>query len=313
LHSVRPQLPNCQTSRGPSAAIAVHARTCWPAALYARGTGLVFGRGFRHPSARSAPESLARDSHPQNLQPELAELPQLHRIFTALAACYLGAVDIAPPPFTVIPAHLAQLTIEEAWARIDAWLSAHHPALAQRLAGPASEREIAQLEDAVGARLPDDYKASLRIHAGGRTLTTSRGDAIYATTPFAEFDLLPPEVVLASMKRLEPYAAFGPSPHAVVAPTVRPTFYDRGWIPVVNVDQDFAVIWCIDTVPTERAADGQIVEMVTSGGDADRRVLWPGFRELLIGGLLKRIEGETVDPDALEESGWIEFVAEPGG
>ncbi len=218
---------------------------------------------------------------------------------------------MAPPPFTVIPAHLAHLTIEQVWARIDAWLAEHRPALAEKLAGPATEREIAHLEQAVGARLPEAYKASLRIHAGGRTRTTARGDSIYSETPFAEFNLLPPDVLLASMKRLEPYAAFAPDPHARVAPTVRPIFYDPGWIPVVNVDEDSAVMWCIDTTPTEPDAYGQIIEMVTSGGDADRPVLWPGFRELLIGGLLKRIDGETVDPYALEESGWIEFVAEP--
>lgn len=219
-------------------------------------------------------------------------------------------MDIAPPPFTRIPGHLAQLTVEQIWARIDAWLAEHHPPLVERLADPANEREITHLEQAVGARLPEDYKASLRIHAGGRSRRTAVGNSLYSETPFGEFNLLAPAVVLESMKRLEPYAEFESAPDARVAPTVRPVFYDRGWIPVVRVDQDFAVIWCIDTAPTVPAAHGQILEMVTSGGDPDRPVLWRSFRELLIGGLLKRIEGESVDRDALEESGWINFVAE---
>jgi cell wall assembly regulator SMI1 len=214
-----------------------------------------------------------------------------------------------PPPFTVIPPNLARLSVEQVWARIDAWLAERHPSLAERLAGPASEADLAHLERSIGASLPEDYKCSLRIHAGGRTRTTTRGDAKYAESPFEQFTLLPPQLVLASMKRLEPYAAFATEPGAHIAPTVRQAFYDRAWIPVVNVDQDFAVIWCLDTGPTEPAAWGQVVEMITSGGDADRRALWPGFRELLIAGLLKRIEEEAVDPDVLEEDRLIAFVA----
>jgi cell wall assembly regulator SMI1 len=214
-----------------------------------------------------------------------------------------------PPPFTVIPANLAHLTVEQVWARIDAWLAEHHPSLAERLAGPASESDIARLEHSIGAALPEDYKRSLRIHAGGRSRTTTRGDATYSESPFEQFNLLPPDVVLASMKRLEPYAAFETDSGAHVAPTVRRAFYDRGWIPVVKLDQDFAVIWCLDTAPTEPAAYGQVVEMITSGGDAERRALWPGFREMLIAGLLKRIEEEAVDPDVLDDDESISFVA----
>jgi cell wall assembly regulator SMI1 len=208
--------------------------------------------------------------------------------------------------FAAIPGNLAHLTVVEAWARIDAWLLAYHPLLSQRLAGPASEAEIAHLEQMVGAHLPEDYKSSLRIHAGGRTRTTTRSDSIYSELPFAKFNLLPPTVLLRSMQRLEPYAAFATDSHAKVAPTVKSTCYHRGWLPIVEVDEDFAVIWCIDTVPTKPAAYGQIVQMVTN--DPERSVRWVGFRELLIGGLLKCIEQETVDPDALIDPGWIEFV-----
>lgn len=207
-----------------------------------------------------------------------------------------------------ISEHLARLTVAEAWARIDEWVATSYPELADRLAGPATNEEIARLELALGARLPDDYKASLGIHAGGRSRPTRRGDSLYAMTPFAEFCLLPPDVLLQRRTWLQSYCSIPSDPHARVAPTVKRAYYDPGWVPVVAADEDRAIFYCIDTAPTEPAARGQIVQMITSA-DPDRDVLWPSFRECLIGGLLQRIEQEAVDPEMIKD-GIVRFIGD---
>jgi cell wall assembly regulator SMI1 len=56
--------------------------------------------------------------------------------------------------------------MDRIWARIHAWLGANAPAGYGRLHGGASESEIRAAEKALGLELPEDIKASYRIHDG---------------------------------------------------------------------------------------------------------------------------------------------------
>lgn len=57
-------------------------------------------------------------------------------------------------------------SVQEAWARIEAWLGAHAPQVLARLPGPASEEQIAQFEALIGVRLPEDARQSFALHDG---------------------------------------------------------------------------------------------------------------------------------------------------
>ena len=61
--------------------------------------------------------------------------------------------------------------------KIDAWLKASNPGLQKTLNRPASDKQITQLERVIGAKLPDDFKESLKIHNGQK---------------YSEGDLIPP-------------------------------------------------------------------------------------------------------------------------
>jgi len=52
------------------------------------------------------------------------------------------------------------------WARIAGVLERHVPHTARTLAHPATDREIAGLESAIGLELPTDFRQSLKTHNG---------------------------------------------------------------------------------------------------------------------------------------------------
>lgn len=61
-------------------------------------------------------------------------------------------------------------TVQALWQRIEGWLSRHAPHAWQMLRPGASEGEIQQAEVTMDITLPEDFKASCRIHDGGYVL-----------------------------------------------------------------------------------------------------------------------------------------------
>src|SRR5262249_17873673 len=58
-------------------------------------------------------------------------------------------------------------SVAESWAGIEAWLAQNAPGYRFEVNPGASPGDIAAFEEAVGMKLPDDFKESLRIHDGG--------------------------------------------------------------------------------------------------------------------------------------------------
>ncbi|GGY94521.1 SMI1/KNR4 family protein [Streptomyces poonensis] len=74
-------------------------------------------------------------------------------------------------------------TVEESWARIDAWLSEHAPLSRARLRPPAAPGEIADAERRLGVTFHPELVASLRCHDG---VELSKGAPVFALNgPFA--------------------------------------------------------------------------------------------------------------------------------
>ncbi|MGW4273632.1 SMI1/KNR4 family protein [Streptomyces seoulensis] len=67
---------------------------------------------------------------------------------------------------SITPAADALPTVEESWARVDAWLAEHAPLSRARLRPPAAPDGIAAAEQRLGVRFPPDLVASLRCHDG---------------------------------------------------------------------------------------------------------------------------------------------------
>ncbi|MEU9591762.1 SMI1/KNR4 family protein [Streptomyces sp. NPDC048193] len=74
-------------------------------------------------------------------------------------------------------------TVEDAWARIDAWLSKHAPSSRALLRPPASAEEIADAERRLGVTFHPELVASLRCHDG---VELAEGAPVFALNgPFA--------------------------------------------------------------------------------------------------------------------------------
>jgi cell wall assembly regulator SMI1 len=58
-------------------------------------------------------------------------------------------------------------TIEGLWQRIEAWMPLHAPQLWHQLAPGADEAKIKHLESILDITLPEDVRASYRLHNGG--------------------------------------------------------------------------------------------------------------------------------------------------
>lgn len=56
--------------------------------------------------------------------------------------------------------------MQEIWSRIEAWLTAHAPDALDLLLPGADDDDIQEIEAEIGYRLPEDFRASLRIHNG---------------------------------------------------------------------------------------------------------------------------------------------------
>lgn len=81
----------------------------------------------------------------------------------------------------------SQIDIYECWSVIEEALCAQAPRLFATLAAPASEAELAALEQIIGLRLPNDLTASLRCHNG------QRDPAVYGRLPTEECFFQQPE------------------------------------------------------------------------------------------------------------------------
>jgi hypothetical protein len=65
---------------------------------------------------------------------------------------------------------LDELVALTLWQRIEMWMNTHAPHARQKLLPGASYTEILRAEATMGITLPEDFKASCRIHNGGYTL-----------------------------------------------------------------------------------------------------------------------------------------------
>ena len=57
--------------------------------------------------------------------------------------------------------------MQDVWDRIHSWLEVHAPIVVAALPPGASEAQIQEAEQYLGVQLPEDVKASYRIHDGG--------------------------------------------------------------------------------------------------------------------------------------------------
>lgn len=154
------------------------------------------------------------------------------------------------------------------WTRYETWLKQNWPDALAALNPPASDLDLAMLQQALQAPLPADYVASLKIHNGERHFPPCG--------LFRRDQYLPVESVLSqwtSWKGLSDEGVFDEIT-SDGGSTVSSRWWDTGWIPFSHDGMGNSL--CIDTAPAENGTAGQIIRMWHD--DADRPVEATDFR-----------------------------------
>jgi uncharacterized protein (TIGR02996 family) len=163
--------------------------------------------------------------------------------------------------------------VEVAWAVLHDWLARHHPSMLSLLHGPADKAAFRRLERQIGQTLPEDFKASYRIHDGSEPVSgvliglplISLAEAGRVWQGWAEIaDDEDTVEDLSEDCRSHPPGA------------VKPLYADRGWLPFAGDAQNHVAL---DFDPGPRGKAGQVINC--GRDDEVRHVIAGTFAEFL--------------------------------
>lgn len=183
------------------------------------------------------------------------------------------------------------MTVQESWTRIETWLGTNAPDVLAALNPGASDKSIAEAEEAIGVTFPDDVKASYAMHDGqepdGLTLMPN-GEFLSLERMREEWDIWKELLDAGDFEGNESSPAKG----------VKNDWWNPAWIPITSDgagNHD-----CLDLDP---AKGGNVGQVITMYHDEDtREIEAPSFAEwleVLANGL------ENGDYVLSKELGWI--------
>jgi len=157
--------------------------------------------------------------------------------------------------------------VAELWARLEAWLTAHAPALIEVLGEGATDEVIAATEAAVGVTFPDDVRASYRLHDG------QRGDfPLLVPGPIEFLSLERIQGEWTVWKQLLGDGTFAGTESAPVGP-IRSDWWNPAWVPFTYDGSGNHL--CLDLAPAEGGHVGQVISFWHD--EATREVEAPSF------------------------------------
>lgn len=140
-------------------------------------------------------------------------------------------------------------TVKQIWADIETWYKKNAPNRFEDLLPGAKEEEISQFESRISLFLPEDYRASLKIHNG----------EVYVHS----YNYLNLDGVLNSWSNITHLSEQGVfADHEILeqgSGVIQNTWWDSGWIPFAE-DSGGNMI-CLDLNPADDGVVGQILYM----------------------------------------------------
>lgn len=175
-----------------------------------------------------------------------------------------------PHPSTGPEAEEPPMKIAQSWSCFDAWVQAMPDAVPDGLNGPAADDDIRVLEGALGAKLPDDFVASLKIHNG------------QASRYRADFDgevLLDVKGILSEWSGWRDLVVKGAFEGTTSDPDsgVKDDWFNIGWIPFTKDGMGNGL--CLDLDPAPGGTVGQVIRVCHD--DERRECLAVGFEQWL--------------------------------
>jgi cell wall assembly regulator SMI1 len=156
--------------------------------------------------------------------------------------------------------------ITSMWARFDGWLADNWPEGLRSLNPPASDEQIAALEQALGVALPEDYTASLKVHNG----QSGPGGGMFDGSLYLSADeVLAQWAVWKDLQRDGPFDEFRSDP----VNGIKDDWWNPAWIPFTHDGSGNHL--CLDLDPAGAGRPGQIITMWHDM--AERELLVPDF------------------------------------
>lgn len=173
------------------------------------------------------------------------------------------------------------------WTRFETWLSEHWPEGLGALNPPATNEQIASLEQALGITLPDDYVACLKIHNGQ---ATGVGGLFEGAEFLSTDEILAQWTVWKDLLDSGDFAGITSEP----ASGIRNDWWNAGWIPFThNGGGDHL---CLDLAPDAAGSRGQVITMWHDSGE--RELIAPCFDAWFKAYLKRVFAGDIVYSEA---------------
>jgi cell wall assembly regulator SMI1 len=146
------------------------------------------------------------------------------------------------------------------------------------LRGGASEEDLADLESAIGAKLPDDFRTSYLLHNGQIDGAESLFPSAFLDLGCG-YDFLTVEGILAEWRPWKQLTDVNQFAGNVATPDdgVRAEWWHPGWVPIATDGGGDSI--CVDLAPAEGGVVGQVIHVSHEVGDRPR--LASSFAELL--------------------------------
>lgn len=152
------------------------------------------------------------------------------------------------------------------WTRFEAWLSEHWPEGLESLHPPATDEQIASLQEALGRALPDDFVACLKIHNGQ---DASVGGMFDGCEFLSTDEILAQWAVWKDLLDGGDFAGITSDP----ASGIQDDWWNAGWIPFTHDGGGNHL--CLDLAPDASGTPGQVITMWHDSAERER--LAPGF------------------------------------
>ncbi|MDQ1832365.1 SMI1/KNR4 family protein [Massilia scottii] len=152
------------------------------------------------------------------------------------------------------------------WTRFEIWLSEHWPEGLAGLNPPATDEQIASLEDAIGIKLPEDYVACLKIHNGQNPEV---GGLFDGSEFLSTDDILAQWTVWKGLLDGGDFVDVYSDP----ASGVQKDWWNARWIPFTH--NGCGDHLCLDLAPEASGSLGQVITMWHDSGE--RELAAPSF------------------------------------
>lgn len=142
-----------------------------------------------------------------------------------------------------------EAAIQNTWNQIERWYAENAPRILENLRNGASDEDISNFEARVGLPLPDDYKASLRLHDGDAYVHDYNYLSLEGV--LNNWLLMTEQSEQGVFKEREVFDAGGG--------IIQNTWWHRAWIPFA--EDGGGNLICIDMAPEADGVVGQILKM----------------------------------------------------